>query len=87
MDEVGYLTVAFNRLMAMLLESQKDLKEIAHYDYLTKLPNRFLMVDRLEQALVRCARNNTRLALRFYGLKRGLNLSMIRWGIRLEMMH
>ena len=68
MDEVGYLTVAFNRLMVMLLESQKALKEIAHYDYLTKLPNRFLMVDRLEQALVRCARNNTRLALLFMDL-------------------
>ena len=68
MDEVGYLTAAFNRLMVMLLESQKALKEIAHYDYLTKLPNRFLMVDRLEQALARCARNNTRLALLFMDL-------------------
>lgn len=68
MDEVGYLTVAFNRLMAMLLASQKELREIAHYDYLTKLPNRFLMVDRLEQALARCARNNTRLALLFMDL-------------------
>lgn len=68
MDEVGHLTAAFNRLMAMLLISQKELKEIAHYDYLTKLPNRFLMVDRLEQALVRCARNNTRVALLFMDL-------------------
>ncbi|KFL34386.1 MULTISPECIES: diguanylate cyclase [unclassified Sulfurospirillum] len=63
------MTVAFNRLMAMLLASQKELKEIAHYDYyLTKLPNRFLMVDRLEQALARCARNHTRLALLFMDL-------------------
>ena len=68
MDEVGYLTVAFNRLMAMLLASQKELKEIAHYDYLTKLPNRFLMVDRLEKALARCARNNTHVALLFMDL-------------------
>jgi len=68
MDEVGHLTAAFNRLMSMLLTSQKELKEIAHYDYLTKLPNRFLMVDRLEQALARCARNNTRLALLFMDL-------------------
>lgn len=68
MDEVGHLTAAFNRLMAMLLATQKELKEIAHYDYLTKLPNRFLMVDRLEQALVRCARNHTRLALLFMDL-------------------
>lgn len=68
MDEVGYLTAAFNRLMEMLLISQKELKEIAHYDYLTKLPNRFFMVDRLEQALARCARNNTRLALLFMDL-------------------
>ena len=68
MDEVGYLTVAFNRLMAMLLASQKELREIAHYDYLTKLPNRFLMVDRLEKALARCARNNTHVALLFMDL-------------------
>lgn len=68
MDEVGHLTAAFNRLMAMLLATQKELKEIAHYDYLTKLPNRFLMVDRLEQSLARCARNNTRLALLFMDL-------------------
>lgn len=68
MDEVGYLTVAFNRLMTMLLASQKELKEIAHYDYLTKLPNRFLMVDRLEKALARCARNHTHVALLFMDL-------------------
>lgn len=68
MDEVGHLTAAFNRLMAMLLASQRELKELAHYDYLTKLPNRFLMVDRLEQALARCARNNTRVALLFMDL-------------------
>ena len=68
MDEVGHLTAAFNRLISMLLISQKELKEIAHYDYLTKLPNRFLMVDRLEQALARCNRNNTRLALLFMDL-------------------
>lgn len=68
MDEVGYLTAAFNRLMSMLLASQKELKEIAHYDYLTKLPNRLLMLDRLERALLRCARNDTRLALLFMDL-------------------
>jgi len=68
MDEVGSLTAAFNRLMAMLLASQKELKEIAHYDYLTKLPNRFLMLERLEGALARCARNDTRLALLFMDL-------------------
>lgn len=68
MDEVGYLTAAFNRVMEMLLQSQKELQEIAHYDYLTKLPNRFLMVDRLGQALARCSRNNTRLALLFMDL-------------------
>ena len=68
MDEVGHLTEAFNRLIAMLLVSQKELKEIAHYDYLTKLPNRFLMVNRLEHSLARCARNNTSVALLFMDL-------------------
>jgi len=68
MDEVGQLTAAFNRLLSMLFKSQEGLKEIAHYDYLTKLPNRLLMIDRLEQALVRCTRNDTHLALLFMDL-------------------
>ena len=68
MDEVGYLTAAFNRLITKVLESQKALREMAHYDYLTKLPNRFLMVDRLEQALLKCKRNNHRIALLFMDL-------------------
>ncbi|MDD2698547.1 MAG: diguanylate cyclase [Arcobacteraceae bacterium] len=68
MDEVGHITVAFNRLMSTLLASKKELQEMAHHDNLTKLPNRLMLFDRLEKDLARCSRNNTRIALLFMDL-------------------
>lgn len=43
---------------------------LAYHDVLTGLPNRMLMVDRLQQALASAARNNTRVALFFLDLDR-----------------
>jgi diguanylate cyclase (GGDEF)-like protein/PAS domain S-box-containing protein len=40
----------------------------AHYDHLTKLPNRILAMDRLSQAIVGAARANDRVALMFIDL-------------------
>ncbi|MBF0487413.1 MAG: diguanylate cyclase [Nitrospirae bacterium] len=39
------------------------IKELAHYDYLTGLPNRALFFDRLEQSLKQAKRNNKDVAL------------------------
>ncbi|MES2950009.1 MAG: diguanylate cyclase [Pseudomonadota bacterium] len=61
-DEVGHLTEAFNRLLAKLRDSQSEMAHMAHHDVLTGLPNRALLADRLNQALVRSDRNGTRLA-------------------------
>lgn len=67
-DEVGHLTTALNRLISKLLDSQRELSQIAHHDILTGLPNRLLLTDRVEQALARAQRNDTRLALLFLDL-------------------
>ncbi|MEA2091004.1 MAG: EAL domain-containing protein, partial [Campylobacterota bacterium] len=51
------------------LKSQSDtLKHQAHHDALTGLPNRILFNDRLEQAIDKAKRNNTKIALFFIDL-------------------
>ncbi len=51
-----------------LVEKEKSLDFLAHHDPLTKLPNRLLFGDRLEQALRHAKRNNTGVALLFIDL-------------------
>lgn len=51
-----------------LLEKEKSLDYLAHHDPLTKLPNRLLFGDRLEQALRHAKRNNMGVALLFIDL-------------------
>jgi diguanylate cyclase (GGDEF)-like protein/PAS domain S-box-containing protein len=49
-------------------QHKQQLEYIAHYDSLTKLPNRVLLADRLEQALRRCSRANQHLAVLYLDL-------------------
>jgi len=51
-----------------LRSAQEELRRLAHYDPLTGLPNRLLMQDRLEHALKRAQRSNTRVAVLFLDL-------------------
>ena len=67
-DEVGHLTTAFNRLLARLVDSQAELTHLARHDMLTGLPNRLLLADRLQQALLRAQRNRSQLAVLFLDL-------------------
>lgn len=46
-------------------EHENSLKSIAHFDQLTKLPNRVLLADRLENGMVQAKRNNQHLAVIF----------------------
>jgi len=48
--------------------AEEEIKNLAFYDSLTRLPNRQLLLDRLLQALVSCARNNREGALLFIDL-------------------
>ena len=53
------------------LEQQKVvLHELAHHDALTGLPNRLLFLDRLQQAIKKAHRSNSRLAVLFIDLDR-----------------
>jgi diguanylate cyclase (GGDEF)-like protein/PAS domain S-box-containing protein len=49
-------------------EHERQLEHIAHFDALTGLPNRVLLGDRLQQAMLRCNRQNHSLAVAFLDL-------------------
>jgi diguanylate cyclase (GGDEF)-like protein len=51
-----------------LKEHQHQLEHIAHYDALTNLPNRVLLADRLQQAIVQAHRRNNQLAVAYLDL-------------------
>lgn len=55
--------------------SQELMRELAHYDPLTKLPNRLLFLSLVEHALARATLNNTRGALLFIDLDRFKNVN------------
>jgi diguanylate cyclase (GGDEF)-like protein/PAS domain S-box-containing protein len=49
-------------------EHQQQLEHIAHYDRLTGLPNRVLLTDRLQQAMIQCERHSQSLAVLYIDL-------------------
>jgi diguanylate cyclase (GGDEF)-like protein/PAS domain S-box-containing protein len=55
---------------AALKESEEQFRQLAHYDSLTKLPNRALFYDRLTQSLAHAQRNNWILAVLFIDVDR-----------------
>jgi diguanylate cyclase (GGDEF)-like protein len=67
-DEVGYLTMAFNGLLARLKLHQSELQHQAHHDVLTGLPNRMMLAERMQQALARALFEQNGIALLFLDL-------------------
>jgi diguanylate cyclase (GGDEF)-like protein/PAS domain S-box-containing protein len=55
--------------------TEEKVQHLAYYDYLTDLPNRLLLRDRLQQALVSSARNSRHGALMFIDLDNFKNLN------------
>ncbi|MDR3370464.1 EAL domain-containing protein, partial [Rhodoferax sp.] len=51
-----------------LKEQQQHLEHMAHYDSLTRLPNRVLLADRLDQALARSNRTHSLIAVAYIDL-------------------
>jgi diguanylate cyclase (GGDEF)-like protein/PAS domain S-box-containing protein len=62
--------VANFRDQSQELEYKKRLNFLAYYDALTKLPNRELLLDRIDNAIARSKRNNSKVALLFLDLDR-----------------
>ncbi len=67
-DEIGQLIVGFNHLLAELGQRDEQVRQLAHYDPLTELPNRRLLLARLSQSLVESKRNSRYGALMFLDL-------------------
>jgi diguanylate cyclase (GGDEF)-like protein/PAS domain S-box-containing protein len=61
-------TVGFSRDITAIRAHQRQLEQIAHFDALTKLPNRVLLADRLQQALMQCPRRGRMVAVAYLDL-------------------
>ena len=69
-DAAGALQnyVALFTDITLMKEHQSQLEHIAHFDALTSLPNRVLLADRLQQAMLQSQRRNQSLAVAFLDL-------------------
>lgn len=67
-DELGGLVTAFNDLIHRIGTHQAELDRIAHYDALTGVPNRRLLVARLERAVTAARRHGNPLAVCYLDL-------------------
>ncbi|WP_372831946.1 EAL domain-containing protein [Pontibacterium sp.] len=60
--------LAVARDITLLKKHQQQLEHIAHYDVLTGLPNRILLADRLQQAMMLSLRRGTKLGIVYIDL-------------------
>ncbi len=67
-DELGLISREFNKMAQTINERESQLDELAHYDVLTKMPNRAMFLKSLENAINRAERNKTKLAVFFLDL-------------------
>lgn len=66
--EEPYRYIALFSDITRIKEHQQQLEHIAHYDALTHLPNRLLLADRLQQALMQAKRYGHRVAVVYLDL-------------------
>ncbi|WP_018952504.1 EAL domain-containing protein [Thioalkalivibrio sulfidiphilus] len=68
--EIGGHTVIQGTVRDITLqkEQQRQLERIAHYDTLTGLPNRTLLADRMQQAMVNAKRHDSMMAIAYLDL-------------------
>lgn len=67
-DEIGQLADSFNRMAMSRQQAEDELRALAHHDALTKLPNRALFQNRLEEALNAARRIDRMVAIFFLDL-------------------
>lgn len=65
--QLSYFVSLFTDITPMV-EHNKQLEHIAHYDALTELPNRVLLADRLQQAIAQSQRRNQFVAVAYLDL-------------------
>ena len=65
--QLSYYVALFTDITPMM-EHNKQLEHIAHFDALTELPNRVLLADRLQQAIAQCQRRNQFVAVAYLDL-------------------
>ena len=65
--EVSHYVGVFSDI-SDLKQQEAELEKLAHYDPLTQLPNRLLFKERVEQKILRAARNGDKVALMFLDL-------------------
>ncbi len=77
LDDDGNMTGALgiNRDISTRVRNNERLAQLAHYDQLTGLPNRYLLIDRLQHLIVHVARNNTQFALLYIDLDKFKNVN------------
>ena len=61
---INYIAIFSN--ISSLLENQHKLEHIAHHDALTKLPNRLLLADRLNQAIANAKRKKIKICSKLH---------------------
>ncbi|WP_157619430.1 bifunctional diguanylate cyclase/phosphodiesterase [Psychromonas aquimarina] len=66
--ELGALAQLFNQRTGQLLYTHNKIKKLAHFDVLTGLPNRRLLINRLDEKLEVCKRQTSYGALLFIDL-------------------
>jgi diguanylate cyclase (GGDEF)-like protein/PAS domain S-box-containing protein len=76
-DNIGNLAhyVYSFKDISHIKKQQEELEHLAHYDSLTKLPNRILLNDRMEQAINNVKRNNNLLAVCFIDFDKFKNIN------------
>lgn len=65
-NAIGALGI--NRNISDRMENEERLAQLAHYDQLTGLPNRYLFIDRLQQLIHHATRHNRLFALLYIDL-------------------
>ena len=71
--EGGFVAVFTD--ISKMKETEEHLMQLAHYDQLTGLPNRYLITERLSQALRRAKRHSRRVAVIFLDLDSFKNIN------------
>lgn len=66
-EEILYYVALFSDITTQK-QHEEELDHIAHYDLLTALPNRLLLAERLEQAMLSCALQNRSIAIAYIDL-------------------